>query len=101
MLLYPDNFNQVVVVVAACGSSGRIIATKHITTMRKSPTNSISCVFSLVLIIICLLSHHPTTAKLDSGKVHLDGVQTESTVVKFAISASSTAKIDLNLTSYG
>ena len=40
-------------------------------------------------------------AKVSSGKVHLSGAQTESTLVKFAVSPSSTGKIDVLLTSYG
>lgn len=41
------------------------------------------------------------SAKLTSGRVHLSGSHTESTLVKFAISPSASAKVALNLTSYG
>mmetsp|Transcript_7819 Transcript_7819/g.19386 ORF Transcript_7819/g.19386 Transcript_7819/m.19386 type:complete len:522 (-) Transcript_7819:867-2432(-) len=57
----------------------------------------------LLLVAVFLLAAMPSEvcAKIASGKLHLSGVKTESTLVKFAISAESTAKIDLNLTSHG
>ncbi|EED95857.1 predicted protein [Thalassiosira pseudonana CCMP1335] len=50
---------------------------------------------------ILLLASAPVTAKISSGKAHLSGANTESTLIKFPVSASSSAKIDINLTSYG
>ena len=56
----------------------------------------------LMLLAIVVASIIPyIEAKQSSGKVHLSGAQTESTLVKFAISPSSTGNIDLLLTSYG
>ncbi|KAL7552720.1 hypothetical protein ACHAWF_015953 [Thalassiosira exigua] len=43
----------------------------------------------------------PASAKIDAGKVHLTGAKTESTLVKFAVSASGAAKFDVNFTTYG
>ena len=60
---------------------------------------SISCALLLFMTLFILI--HPSSAKLDSGNVHLSGVKTESTLVKFAVSKSSTARIDVNFTSYG
>jgi len=66
----------------------------------RSSSNLLNWLLAISLLIIY---QHPITvnAKLDSGKVHLSGVKSESTLVKFAISSSSTAKIDVNFTSYG
>mmetsp|Transcript_33903 Transcript_33903/g.73353 ORF Transcript_33903/g.73353 Transcript_33903/m.73353 type:complete len:535 (+) Transcript_33903:75-1679(+) len=55
----------------------------------------------LATILLLLLSPEHVNAKLSSGKAHLSGVSTESLLVKFSVSTSSSAKIDLNLTSYG
>lgn len=62
----------------------------------------VSCAYFLAVAII-LLALAPTNvhAKIQSGKIHLSGAKTESTVVKFAVSSKSSAKIDLNITSYG
>ncbi|KAL9180949.1 hypothetical protein ACHAXT_009754 [Thalassiosira profunda] len=48
-----------------------------------------------------LLLASPSAAKIASGKVHLSGVKTESTLVKFAVAAGGAAKVDLKLTSHG
>ena len=55
----------------------------------------------LLLLISALLLCIPAEAKIASGKAHLSGAKTESTLVKFAVSASSTVSIDVNITSYG
>jgi len=54
-----------------------------------------------LLVAACFLVSPKVSAKLTSGQVHLNGAKTESTLVKFAISQSASAKIDLNITSYG
>jgi hypothetical protein len=53
----------------------------------------------LTVAVASIISH--ADAKVSSGNVHLSGAQTESTLVKFAVSPSSTGKIDVLLTSYG
>lgn len=53
------------------------------------------------LVAGCLLASPQAHAKVTSGRVHLSGVKTESTLVKFAVSRGAGAKIDLNITSYG
>lgn len=53
----------------------------------------------LAIAVASIISY--ADAKVSSGKVHLSGAQTESTLVKFAVSPSSTGKIDVLLTSYG
>lgn len=60
-------------------------------------------IFSFWLVAVFLLILEPANvwAKITTGKIHLSGVKTEATLVKFAISPSSSAKIDLNITSYG
>jgi len=55
----------------------------------------------LSLALLFLVTTHDVSAKISSGMAHLSGAKTEATLVKFAVSASSSAKIDLNLTSYG
>ena len=65
---------------------------------RSTPPNIFHS-FWLVAVFLLLLA--PANAKITSGKIHLSGVKTEATLVKFAISPSSSAKIDLNITSYG
>ena len=40
-------------------------------------------------------------AKVQSGKVHLSGVKTESTLVKFAVPPSSSVELDVTINSYG
>lgn len=40
-------------------------------------------------------------AKIASGRAHLTGAKTESTLVKFAVSRGSSVSIDVNITSYG
>ncbi|MCP3893742.1 MAG: hypothetical protein GY706_03810, partial [Bacteroides sp.] len=55
----------------------------------------------LLLAAIASILIPYSEAKVSSGKVHLSGAQTESTLVKFAVSPSSTGKIDVLLTSYG
>lgn len=51
------------------------------------------------LLFISIIPH--ADAKVSTGKVHLSGAKTESTLIKFAIAPSSTGKIDVLLTSYG
>lgn len=50
------------------------------------------------LVAGCLLASPQAHAKVTSGRVHLSGVKTESTLVKFAVSRGAGAKIDLNIT---
>ncbi len=57
-------------------------------------------VFVLIGILLSILPCN-VRAKIASGKVHLTGAKTESTLAKFAISQTAVAKIDLNITSYG
>ena len=56
---------------------------------------------ALLLVVLLLVPAKEVCATITSGKVHLSGAKTESTLAKFSISSSSSAKIDLNLTSYG
>eukprot|EP00579_Thalassiosira_antarctica_P002352 CAMPEP_0201873240 /NCGR_PEP_ID=MMETSP0902-20130614/5800_1 /ASSEMBLY_ACC=CAM_ASM_000551 /TAXON_ID=420261 /ORGANISM="Thalassiosira antarctica, Strain CCMP982" /LENGTH=533 /DNA_ID=CAMNT_0048399783 /DNA_START=67 /DNA_END=1668 /DNA_ORIENTATION=- len=56
---------------------------------------------ALLLVAVFLLAPPKVSAKIASGKAHLSGSKTESTLVKFAVSPSASAKIDLNITSYG
>jgi hypothetical protein len=55
----------------------------------------------LPLLLAVLLTATPAGAKVTSGKAHLSGAKTESTLVKFAVSPSSSVSIDVNITSYG
>ena len=61
---------------------------------------SIMMMMMMMLLVASIIIPH-SEAKVSSGKVHLSGAQTESTLVKFAVGASSTGKIDVLLTSYG
>ena len=54
-----------------------------------------------VIVLAALLLLPCCDAKFKSGKAHLSGVKTEATLVKFAVSAESTARLDVNITSYG
>lgn len=54
-----------------------------------------------LLAAVVLLAPPKVCAKIASGKVHLSGAKTEGLLAKFAISSSGSAKIDLNITSYG
>ena len=56
---------------------------------------------SIIAVTVVFLLANACDAKISSGKVHLSGVKTESTLVKMAISSGGSAKLDLNLTSYG
>jgi hypothetical protein len=56
---------------------------------------------ALSVLLWFLLLFVPTDAKITSGKAHLTGAKTESTLVKFAVSPSSSVSIDINITSYG
>ncbi|KAL3776388.1 hypothetical protein ACHAW5_011054 [Stephanodiscus triporus] len=53
----------------------------------------------LLLLLGCMggLAH----AKVQSGRVHLSGARTESTLVKFAVPASSRVEFEVNVTSIG
>lgn len=53
------------------------------------------------LIAGLLLASPRASAKVSSGRVHLNGAKTESTLVKFAVSRSGAARVGLDLTSYG
>lgn len=55
----------------------------------------------IAVIVSIIISLPYADAKVSSGKVHLSGASTESTLVKFSVSPSSTGKIDVLLTSYG
>ena len=55
----------------------------------------------MALLLLFLSGVGVARAKLQSGKVHLSGAKTESTLVKFAVPASSTVELMLNVTSYG
>jgi len=55
----------------------------------------------VIVLAALLLLLLPCDAKFKSGKAHLSGVKTEATLVKFAVSAESTARLDVNITSYG
>ncbi|KAL3807186.1 hypothetical protein ACHAXA_006679 [Cyclostephanos tholiformis] len=55
----------------------------------------------LLLLLFLVLCTGVTLAKVQSGRVHLSGVRTESTLVKFAVPSSSKVELDVNITSYG
>jgi len=54
---------------------------------------------TFLLVAFFLLT--PSSANVASGKVHLNGENTESTLVKFSVSPEGSVKFDLNITSYG
>jgi hypothetical protein len=56
---------------------------------------------STMALLLILSRVGVARAKLQSGKVHLSGVKTESTLVKFAVPASSSVELIVNVTSYG
>jgi hypothetical protein len=55
----------------------------------------------LLLLVVLFVAAGVAHAKVQSGKVHLSGVRTESTLVKFAVPSSSKVELDVNVTSYG
>ena len=56
---------------------------------------------STMALLLILSRVGVARAKLQSGEVHLSGVKTESTLVKFAVPASSSVELIVNVTSYG
>eukprot|EP00573_Skeletonema_grethae_P000851 CAMPEP_0201686312 /NCGR_PEP_ID=MMETSP0578-20130828/809_1 /ASSEMBLY_ACC=CAM_ASM_000663 /TAXON_ID=267565 /ORGANISM="Skeletonema grethea, Strain CCMP 1804" /LENGTH=519 /DNA_ID=CAMNT_0048170359 /DNA_START=116 /DNA_END=1675 /DNA_ORIENTATION=- len=68
-------------------------------TSSRSYNRIIKMLLAAAIASILIIPH--SEAKVSSGKVTLSGAQTESTLVKFAVSPSTAGKIDVLLTSYG